>query len=85
MTIDTKIPLSAETVAKARRFIETRFQDTGGYTFPTLRSVAHDVLDKLMRGDYVGANAGIQSLRGEAACDMRAKLRQLGIDLEIAA
>ena len=84
MSDAVRIPPQAEDIAKIRRFIDQHFSDIWGCCFSTLRKVAHDAVDKLLRGDHVGANAGIQKLGAEGARDLRVELRRRNIRLEVA-
>lgn len=85
MKTEVHTPLDAGKVAAARTWINTRFSDQGEFTRELMRKVAHDALDKLLVGNDFAANIGIQRLGPEGARDMRAKLRELGIPLEVAA
>ena len=75
------VPPTAETVASLRFYIDERFADIGDCSFTTLRSIAHDALDRLLAGNHLAANIGIAKL-GASANDFRNELRRLGIELE---
>ena len=76
------VPPSAEKVAQIRFFIDERFADVGDCSFTTMRSVAHDALDQMLRGNLLAANIGLTKLGPESARDMRNEIRRLGIELE---
>ena len=68
--------------AMARRYIDNHFRDVREASFATMRKVAHQALNDLIKGNLPAANAGIKALGYEGARDLRAKLMELGFKLE---
>jgi len=81
---DVKLPNEAADVEKMRNWINERFADRPQMSLKKLRESAHFTLDKILLGDHVGGNIGVQRLGPDGACDMRAALRRFNIKLEVA-
>jgi len=81
MAIKKKV-IPATEIAEVRDYIENRFGDIGECDFSVSRAVAHDALDKLIEGDFLGARIGIEKLGPKNACVLREKFRRLDIAFE---
>lgn len=81
MTTTTRAPLAADKVATMREYVDYQFRDVSGYSFATMRRIAHSALDELNRGNLSSAKLGIQRLGSEAEHALFEKLRQLGVEL----
>ena len=73
---------NANTVAMMKAYINDRFRDHPEPVARDLRAVANDAVDRVVHDDHHGANIALGRLPPEAAKDIRAKLKELDIELK---
>lgn len=81
MTLKKKV-IPAARIAEVRDYIENRFGDIGECDFGVSRGIAHDALDRLIEGDFLGASLGIDKLGPENARILRTKFSRLDFSFE---